>query len=51
MLNCRNSLLCFKQTHFDIEYPVKGTLQWQNGDNDRTLQVLQTLPKYVYVEI
>ena len=41
----------FKQTHFEIRYPVKGTLQWQNGDSDRTLQVLQTLPKYVYVEI
>ena len=41
----------FKQTHFDIGYPVKDTLQWQDGGNDRTLQVLQTLPKYVYVEI
>ena len=41
----------FKQTHFEIGYPVKGILQWQNGDSDRTLQALQTLPKYVYVEI
>ena len=41
----------FKQTHFDKGYPVKDTLQWQNGDSDHTLQVLQTLPKYVYVEI